>query len=219
MVDEPTVVTPSVTKDENKDGASERIQELIARNKELALKNDEISGKLDKIEEKINTIPVPAPPPIKEQTPQVKEAVDFLKKEGKFVDESDLDNKLKAINDRMILDSDHSKFEGAFNGADGRPKYERVAVEDYMRKNGIFNPQAAYEQMNKTELMDWEIKKYEKERGKKPFVAKPSSTADIAEDNTITKEKVAGWLKTAEGRLEYERHRKEVLQLMAEGKL
>ena len=215
-----TTSSSDVTVEDKGRGADDRIQELVARNKELAQKNEQIVGKLETIEKKISSIPVPTPPIVKEDpNPQLDQAVDVIKKRGKLADTQYVDEKLKAIEDRMILDSEHRRNEQAYDGTDGRPKYDRYQVEEYMRKNGIYNAQAAYDEMHKAEILDWEIKKYEKERTKKPFVAKTSSTSGNVDDQTITREKVNEWLSTPEGRVKYEQHRKEVLQLMAEGKL
>lgn len=199
------------TESPGKKSAEARINELIAKNKELA-------NKLDTIEEKMAP---PPPPPIdstQELTPEVQKAVSYLKKLG-FVTKEEQDKKIREVQDRAYLDSEHGRLENRFSGSDGRPKYEKKEVEDYMRKRGIYDPEAAYEQLYKKELFDFELKQYDEGRKKKPFVQKGGSSAGSREDSTITREKIADWIKTPEGRLKYEQNREKILKMMAEGQL
>lgn len=195
-----------------KRSAEARINELLSKNKELI---EEVQG----LKVKIDTLPVPTPiTPPQPDNPEVDKAIKYLKQTGKFVDQNDLEERVRVIQDRMTLDSEHQRLENIYDGSDGRPKYDRNKAEEYMRKNGGM-PSAAYKLMNETELLDWTIKQAEEGRKKKPYIAKPSSTAGIRDDNTITREKIAESMKTPEGRMWYEQNRKEILTLQGEGKL
>lgn len=51
------------------------------------------------------------------------------------------------------------KLENDFNGADGRPKFEKIAILEYMRDNGINDPELAYKIKYEKELDAWKEKK------------------------------------------------------------
>ena len=51
------------------------------------------------------------------------------------------------------------KLESDFNGADGRPKFEKIAILEYMRDNGINDPELAYKIKYEKELDAWKEKK------------------------------------------------------------
>jgi len=194
-----------------KKSAEARINEILAKNKQL-------EEKLATIEEKMAP---PPPAPIdgtQALTPSVQKAVDYLKDLG-FVTKDQQDKKMREIQDRATLDSEHVQLESRFSGSDGRPKYERKDVEDYMQKRGIYNAEAAYKLMFEKELFDAQLKDYEGDRRKKPFVQKAGSSAGTREDNTITREKIADWLKSPEGRVKYEQNREKILKMMANSEL
>jgi len=199
------------TRQPGKKSAEARIHELLSENKEL-------EGRLKRVEEKLVS---PTPLSTSTQptvTPQVQRAIDYLKELG-FVKKEDLEEREKATENKMVLISEHQRLENRYSGSDGRPKYERSEIETYMRKHAIYDPDAAYSLLHKSELLDWEIKKYEADKKKKPFVIRPSSSGNSREDNIITSEKISEKLKTPEGREWYEKNRKKILTLMAEGKL
>jgi len=205
------VNTKEETDSPGKKSAEARINELIAKNKELA-------NKLDTIEEKMAPPPPPPTDSTQELTPEVQKAVNYLKKLG-FVTKEEQEKKIREVQDRAYLDAEHGRLENRFSGADGRPKYEKREIEEYMRKRGIYDPEVAYEQLFKKELFDFELKKYEGDRKKKPFVQKTGSSAGTRDDNTITREKIAEWIKTPEGRIKYEQNRDKILKMMANQEL
>lgn len=192
----------------NKKSAEARINELTA---ELRTTQDELRGM--KEERK-----VPTPPPDRPVTPEVQKAVGALR-DLKFVQEDDLNKKIQEIEDRLALNTAHLRLEGSYDGSDGRPKYEKSAVEGYMRQNGVYNPEVAYKAMHETELLDWALKKAEGSTKKRPFVERPGSPGSNRDDNTITREKIAEALKTPAGRDWYEQNRDKILELTAKGQL
>ena len=88
-----------------------------------------------------------------------------------------------------------------------------------MRDRAIYDPTVAYEQLHKTELFDWNVKQLEEQPKKQPYVEKKGSTTATREENTITREQIADWMKTPEGRIKYEKNRNKILSLMAQGQL
>lgn len=193
-----------------KKSAEARIHELLSKNKDLEKKMQEIEAKM--------APPPPPPAPAAEPTPEVKRAVDYLKTLG-FTQKQDVEERLRQIEDRMVLNNEHQRLESTYSGADGRPKYDRAATEEFMRKRGIYDAEAAYKLMHEQELFDFELKRYEGDRKKKPFVQKPGSSSGTRGDNTITREKIAEWLKTPEGRTKYEQNREKILSMLAKGEL
>jgi hypothetical protein len=199
-----------------KRSAEDRINQLIAKNKEL-------EERLGHAEEKMTTsqqptVTPPVTPKIDDQSPEVQRALAFLKESG-FTTKEDLTKTIQEIEDRRILDQTHMNLESKYDGEDGRPQYRRTDVEKYMRENGVYNPEVAYKAFHEEELLDWRLKKAEGEQKKKPYVQVECSSTGQSDRNTITREKIAKAMLTPEGKAWYERNRKKILQLHAEGKL
>ena len=67
-------------------------------------------------------------------------------------------------------------LETEFDGTDGRPKFQKEGVLDYMQQNGIRNPQKAYKLMHEDALDSW--KEQQLGKTKKPgLVTETSSSA------------------------------------------
>ena len=188
----------------SKKSADARINELIAETKRLNERLTEYDKK------------VPMPPVSPQTTPELQKAVENLKKVGRFVDEDALDNKVKQIEDRMVLNAEHSHLEGVYGGSDGRPKYDRRTVEDYMRTHGYFEPEAAYKMMYEPELLDWNLKQTSLK--KRPYTAPPSGPSTGGEE-TLSREKIAEMQKSPNWKGWYEKNREKILLLMAQGQL
>jgi hypothetical protein len=204
--------TPEIGEDEKpgKRSAEARINELLSKNKEL-------EAKLGDIEERLAPPPPPTTPaaPL---TPEVQKAIEFLKDQG-FVTKTELDKERQYQEDRAALTAEHTKLAQNYSGADGRPKYDSDEVEKYMKSHGIYDPEVAYKAMHETELFDWKLKKAESDRKKRPFSEKPGSPGGDRGNQAITREKIAEWLKTPEGRAKYEANRPKIMELLAEGQL
>ena len=196
----------------DKKNADSRINELVGKNKQLEeqvaeLRRSQQAAASTSTEDK------------KQLTPDAQKAVEYLKGLG-FQQKTDVEAELKQIQDRIALDNEHTQLSLRFDGEDGRPQYDKDKVEDYMRKNGIFNPEAAYKLMHETELLDWNIKGQTSQK-KKPYIEKPGGTGTMRGDNTITREKLqeVAANPTPANRAWYEQNRPKILSLMAEGKL
>jgi len=190
--------------------AETRIQELIAKNKTLEERLNKVDARL--------TPPVPRVNDDIELTPEMERAFKILEKGG-FVKKDYVESQLKGIQDRTVLDGAHTKFANSYDGSDGRPKYDQDEVEKYMRDHGQWEPEIAYKMLHEDELLDWNLKKLEAGRGKKPFVQKGGSTAGADRDAGITREKIAEWLKTPEGKVKYEQNRDKIRDMMTKGQL
>ena len=190
------------------------------RLKEVLADREELKQRLQDLEAKVNT---PMPPVENNVTSSTvsaenKRVVDYIQSLG-FVSKGELDTTIQQVRDRALLDSEHLKMEGNFNGSDGRPAYKRSEIESFMRTKGIYDPEVAYKTIHESELLDWELKKLEKQRKERPYVEKSGQTGVSRNDNSITREKIEEAMKTPEGRLWYERNREKILTLMQQGQL
>jgi len=196
-----------------KKNAESRINELVAEVKET-------KAELEKL--RAEKVPTPTPPVTKkvDENPQAQKAVEYLKGLG-FQQSGDVEEKVKAIEDRIALDNEHSRLSSGYDGADGKPKYDRAKVEAYMRDHAVYDPEIAYKSLNEPELLDWNLKKSNSGDKKKPYVERPGSGSSNRGDNTITREKLAevSANPTPVNRAWYERNRDKILQLMAEGNI
>ncbi len=193
-----------------KSSAQERVNKLLAENKEL-------SEKLDAKGEAERKVPVPtgAPDP---QSPESQKLISQIKNLG-FVHTDKLDEKVRTMEDRMVLNTEHSRLTDEYSGSDGRPKYDGKAVESYMRENGIYQPEIAYKAMHEKELLDWHMKVAPTQKSK--AYSAPPAAPSKAGDGTITREKMSEM--QAKGgevwRAWYEKNRKKILSLMSQDKL
>lgn len=192
-----------------KKSAEARINELVSEVKST-------KEELLRMREEQRRVPTP-PTDSKQLTPEVQKAVEYLKNLG-FQQSSDVEAKVREIEDRMELNTAHLRLESSYDGSDGRPKYDKQSVEEYMRRNGVYNPEVAYKAMHETELFDWALKKAEGNTKKRPFVERPGSPGSIRDDHTITREKIAEKVNSGD-RQWYEDHRDQIRELMAKGQL
>ena len=190
-----------------KKSAEARINELIAQVKTLE----------EKIVKQQATVAPSAPTtPTPVANPQLEQAVKLLKDAG-FVQMDQLRQEIQTIKDITALNGEHNKMEQTYDGADGRPKYNRSEIEAFMRERGVYDPQIAYDQLHKTELFDWELKNVDEKKKKEIHVEKPGLSSARRTDNTITRETIAEWMKTPEGRVKYEQNRDKIFTLMQQG--
>ena len=197
----------------NKRSAESRIDQLIAQNKEL------LAEKLSRDEQRV----APIPPVSQEMTPEVKRAIETIKNFG-FPTNEELEAKLKSvrnsIEDQMVLNTENQRLSEVYDGKDGRPKFNAPEIEEYGRKHGIFNPEAAYEQMHKTELLDWHLKTVNQgATTNQPYTTPIGPSSTRGEDNIITREKIAEKLKEPGGMQWYEENRQKILDLAHAGAL
>ena len=214
-----TTVKPGGVDEEEqarKSRAQQRIGELIRKNQ--ALQEQLAGGKEEEEETPDTTIPL-ASKPIAD-TPEIVRAKEFLKNLG-FVSDAEVKKSLKEeisnLEAKMVLEDEHSRLNRIYDGEDGRPKYDKEAVMDHIKKTGIYNPEAAYKDLHEPELLDWAIKKANKAGGS-TFTERPSSqtTGDAGE---VTKESLARILSSPDGRKWYEENRDKILSALQKGEL
>ena len=135
-------------------------------------------------------------PPVESQAPsteEVKEAVSKLRGYGVVTQED-----LRAVQDRLYLDREHDHLKDKFNGSDGRPKYVSEEVEDYARTHYYGgNLEAAFNDMYRDELIDFEVKARGGEK-KKIITEKPTASVKIGE-KPLTRESLQERLRQPDG--------------------
>jgi len=136
-------------------GSQERFQQLANKRKEAeeqSLKLKEENEKLRKdMEDKITQMKSNQPNQPQENSQTANEQLAFarLKNIGMATRDEQkneidkLRQEFQAEKDREKLNSEHSRLETKYS-SDGLPKYDSKEIEDYMRKEGIYNPEAAY---------------------------------------------------------------------------
>lgn len=82
------------------------------------------------------------------------------------------------------LENSLKSLEKAYDGKDGRPKFNRQKVLEYASQNLIGNPEVAYKTMHEAELMDFAIKQATgKTKGVKSEVSDGSGSANMGTSN------------------------------------
>lgn len=128
-----------------------------------------------------------------------KQALDMAKKLG-IVTKEDFDQYMdksfrnyyqrERAAERLLEECDDLETE--FDGADGRPKFQKEQILEYMQQNGIRNPQKAYKLMHETELDTWKEQQLGKAR-KPGLVTETSSSAGSKkpQETKITKDNLS----------------------------
>jgi len=215
---EPGGQTPSQT-DDGGDGkpdrsAQSRINQLAAEKKALEEKLRNYEGGDDR------RVPMPYSRP-REMSLEEQKAASTIGRLG-FATRDEIQEMLTAQRNRTIIDMEHQRLSQAYDGSDGRPSYERDAVEQFMRDKGMYNPEDAYKLMNQTELTEWAIKQATSKQKEQPHSAPPSvPSSSKGEDGAYTREKIAEMrAKDPVGfKKWWEENRDNVFSLMSEGKL
>jgi hypothetical protein len=203
---------PSGGDQTGKRSADERIDQLIAQIKGEQEEKEVMRQELEDLKKR-----VPPPPPPVGVTPDAQRAIDALKGLG-FVREEDVEKRIKNIEGRYQLNSEHSKYETEFNGNDGRPKYNRSEIEKFMKEREIYDPLAAYKLMNETELLDWRLKQSET----KDSVHMETPTGGLRQDEAdVIKEKLHQHVThpTEDSKQWYEENRLKILDMNSRGEL
>ncbi len=190
-----------------KPNAEERIAELVKRQKDLEAKLEQ-QGKRN----------APVPGTKDQPSPQVQKAIDNLKEIG-FVTEEDVEARIQKLEDRVILDAEHNRMETSVDGSDGRPAYVRAKVEAHMRSKSIYDPEAAYDNLYKTELMDWNLKqsKPNPKAPKSDFTSETGATRK--REGVITRDEIRAKMSTPDWRSYYEKNREKILSAMQKKQL
>jgi len=197
-----------------KGSTQERIRQLIRERNELREKLKSMTNPREQV-------PPPAPPigpatqePIGpgELTWEQKQAVETLRRFGIATKED-----LQAVQDQIILDAEYSRLERLYDGSDGRPKFDRVEIEDHMRKTGIYNPEKAYKDLYEEELFDWRVaqSKGKPKEKEKTYTEKPTPSAE-GKTEPISIESIKERLSRPDGRIWWEKNRDKILPILGE---
>ncbi|MDD4984696.1 MAG: hypothetical protein PHQ43_02730 [Dehalococcoidales bacterium] len=145
-------------------------------------------------------------------TEEQRQAFDILKNKFGVVTQKDL----QALKDRLALDGEHSRLERSYDGSDGRPKYDRVEVEDWMRKHpGIYVPEVAYKMMYEEELGDWSLRQAGRTKKSAPYSEKPKSSA-TNKTEPLSVESIRQRLNKPDGPEWWEKNRERILPLLGD---
>lgn len=138
---------------------------------------------------------------------EIKDAVGKLRKYGVATQDD-----LRAIEDRLLLDAEHSRLKNKYSGESGEPKYTPEEVEEYARSHYFGgNLEAAFKDMYFDEFVDAESKK----RGKKEqtFTEKPTASVKIGE-RPLTVESLRERLKQPDGAEWWVKNREKIEPLL-----
>ena len=121
---------------------------------------------------------------------------------------------MQTIQDRMTLDREHERLTSKYTGSDGKPAYISQEIEEYARKTGVYNLEAAYNAMFFDEIVDWTAKQRGASDSKtEPYTAQPKTAP---KDEPMSAESVAERLRRPDGRVWWEKNREKVLSVMPE---
>lgn len=123
----------------------------------------------------------------------VKQALDQARKIG-LVTKEDISEAMKQNfrefykaereTDRLV--GDLEGLEKELDGTDGRPKFEKIAVLEYMRENGLKNPMTAYKVMYESQLDSWKTQELTKAKGQGMYTTTQSNTGNKVPNETPT---------------------------------
>ena len=188
--------------DSLKGSTQDRVKQLISERNEANRKHEEYLA--NQAQSSFNQSSDKGEEP-EATTADFQQAVDKLKKVGKFVTE----DKLQAIQDRNVLDRSHDKLEARYQGSGTLPKYIREEVEDFARKRGLYDMDIAFQTLYHDEFLDDEIaKRSNQDKKTTPYTEKPK-TSSASKEQPMTKEYIQKKLggPRAEAFAFYDKHR------------
>jgi len=144
-----------------------------------------------------------------QMTAEQHQAIDNLRKFG-IITKDDL----QEMQDQLVLDNEYARLELIHDGANGAPRFDRVEVEDYMRKTGIYNPEKAYDDMYRDEMFDLRMK-HGGRKTEEPYSERPTGFT-AAHTEPLTLEGVKSRLAQPDGKVWWEKNRERILPLMGE---
>lgn len=135
----------------------ERFAEVNSINKTLKEEQERIKAELEAIKQAQLQPRTPQTPQDVAQQQQEQLIRDQLKKMG-FLDQSEVDKRLKQIEEDQRLDNRLSQLEAKYSGKDGLPKFNRREILEYAKNNQIGDVEAAYKLRYQAEIIDNAIK-------------------------------------------------------------
>lgn len=208
-----------------KGSTQNRFRTVTSKLSEVARENEELKNKLAEKERIIPPSPpafVPEPETI---TDEQRLAVERIRNKFGFTTKDDVKQEMSKVmsvleqfkNDE-IVETEYKRLEDLYDGKDGRPAFDRVEVEEYMKSNGVYQPEVAYEALYKEELLDWEVARRggkQPQDETKPYSEKPTHSATSG-SKPLTIEEVQQKLREPNGKEWWEKNRLTVLENMAD---
>jgi len=150
-----------------------------------------------------------------ERDPQLQQAIDKLTEVG-FVKQEDLKKEMQRLQDRMVLEGEHERLKIKYPGNDKLPPYDPVEIEEFMKREGLYNPEVAYKEMYEAERIQ-AAKEEALQQSKGVYSETPGESpvkGQASESGILSREQI-GRMTPAE----YEQNRTKILELSAKGKL
>lgn len=161
--------------DSLKGNTQERIRELIHERDEWK------SKAARKAQEDLDYLNKSTPTPTPSDDDEVGRAIRQLNQRG-IPTRDEMKAELTNIVTRLETDRNHDRLETKFDGRNGLPKYDRVVVEDYARKKGIYNLESAFRDMYFDEFVDYAKKQKPSPStipGERPSASQPKETTTL----------------------------------------
>lgn len=212
------------TKDETLDlsSESEENKEVKPEEKTVPLQAlQEERRKRQELEQRISTMEASFKPSStsEDSNPDIEDAISkiepYLRKRGFMTkDQFEEDKSANAYAEEM------KTLSSKYDGKDGRPTFDAYEVSEFGKKNRIYNLEVAYEQLNKKQLTDWEMKKTGT-TSDTPETEKSGTSGYKESGNTsiLSKEALANKLKGPGGREWWEKNREKVIAAMEKGEI
>jgi hypothetical protein len=121
---------------------------------------------------------------------------------------------VEAVQNRFYLDNQHDKMESDVNTKKELPAYDRAEIEDYMRRNGIWNPKTAYNELYHDEVVAYEAQQLLSKKKESPHTEKTRSR--IGTSQPWTRESLAERLNQPDGIEFYKKNREKILRMQAD---
>jgi len=147
-----------------------------------------------------------------ELTPDQKQAVNNLRGFGIATQED-----LQALQDQLVLDAEYQRLEGRWGNDSKGPVFDRVEVEEHMKKTGIFNPEKAFEDLYRDEIFDLRKKSdtSEVEPSSQTYTEKPTGSG-MGKTEPLTVDSLRERLSRPDGMGWWEKNRERILPLMGQ---
>lgn len=129
-----------------------------------------------------------------------------------YVDKK-VDEKVKAIEDRLYFDGLHQRLELDINSKKGMPKYDRQEVEAHMREKQIFDPKAAYNDLYHDEILAYEVS--QSTSNKQKAVQTEGTRSRISTTEPWTKVSLAERLRQPDGLEFFRKNKDKILKMQA----
>lgn len=123
-----------------------------------------------------------------------------------------VEEKVKAIEDRLYFDNLHSKLEREINSKKGYPAYDRAEVEAHMKEKQIYDPRASYRDLYYDEIVAVEATKNNKSK-----TVKTEGTASrIGASSPWTRESLQARLRQPDGLEFFRKNKEKILKMQSQ---